>query len=249
MVGNIKNMHYDFKQKLNKIDSNAYIGLQIPEIDRILNRALNLYILLIAKPRLKNTSLGFEKIQRTTDDIRPLVIDGKVIASKFTNPPELLGKGTLPDDYLYYLSGSFAAERNGHTKELEMKVVRHNNRNRNTAFHDGGFYGSDFDWGVVNIRFNNKGIQAELKDFELVVMSIDYIKKHPYMHFAEGFSANGYNLPNGELLEGFQDCILEEITHDEITDLAVLLATNDLVIQDNYQMKKDVSIMKQLINN
>ena len=53
-AGNIKNMHYDFKQKLNRVDTNTYSGLRVPEIDRSLNNAINLYMLLIAEPRLRN---------------------------------------------------------------------------------------------------------------------------------------------------------------------------------------------------
>ena len=39
--GNIKNMHYDFRVKLNRIDSAAYRDLKIPEVDRKLNEAIN----------------------------------------------------------------------------------------------------------------------------------------------------------------------------------------------------------------
>jgi len=36
-----KEMHYDFKQKFNKIDSQKNKGLLVPEIDWLLNEALN----------------------------------------------------------------------------------------------------------------------------------------------------------------------------------------------------------------
>ena len=237
-------MHYDFKQKLNKLDSNAYVGLQIPEIDRILNRALNLYVLLIAYPRLQNSIFGFEKIQRTIDDIRPLVIDDKTVCSIIVNPNEAkLGLGILPDDYMYYLSSTFIAKKNDITKRLDVHVAKHGENIFNS------FDSSDFEWGVVNVIFNNKGIQAKLKDFEIVTFNIDYIKTHPYMHNAENFGNGLYKLPSGKSLVGFQDCILPESTHDEITDLAVLLTTNDLNLSDVYQLKKDISITKQNIIN
>ena len=47
----VKDMHYDFKTKLNKLDSNLYRNLQIPEIDRKLNEAMFIFIKSIAEPR------------------------------------------------------------------------------------------------------------------------------------------------------------------------------------------------------
>ena len=46
-------MHYDFKKKLNKIDSQQKKNLLIPEIDWTLNEAQNLYVDIIAQPRFK----------------------------------------------------------------------------------------------------------------------------------------------------------------------------------------------------
>lgn len=42
----IKNMHYEFKQKLNRLDTNKYVGMQIPQIDWRLNEAVNLLSLI-----------------------------------------------------------------------------------------------------------------------------------------------------------------------------------------------------------
>ena len=40
----IEDMHYDFKQKINKIDSQKYRNLRIPEIDWKLNEAQEIFI-------------------------------------------------------------------------------------------------------------------------------------------------------------------------------------------------------------
>ena len=69
----IKEMHYDFKKKLNKIDSQQYRNLLIPEIDWTLNEAQELFVKLVANPR-QRSYLGFEINQRTIDDIRTLVV-------------------------------------------------------------------------------------------------------------------------------------------------------------------------------
>ena len=67
----IKRMHYDVKVKLNKVDSQQFRGLLIPEIDWALNEALGIFIKRIAEPRKiqQPFDFGFEKNQRYIDDI------------------------------------------------------------------------------------------------------------------------------------------------------------------------------------
>ena len=48
---NAPEMHYDFKKKFNKIDSNNNRNLLVPEIDWTLNEAQDLYIKMVAEPR------------------------------------------------------------------------------------------------------------------------------------------------------------------------------------------------------
>ena len=60
---NAREMHYDFKQKLNKIDSQKYRNLLVPEIDWKLNEAQEVFVKIIAEPRLRS-QLGFEINQR-----------------------------------------------------------------------------------------------------------------------------------------------------------------------------------------
>ena len=60
---NISEMHYDFKKKLNKVDSEQNRNLLVPEIDWALNEAQELFIKWISEPR-QRSYLGFEKSQR-----------------------------------------------------------------------------------------------------------------------------------------------------------------------------------------
>ena len=46
----IQDMHYDFKKKLNKIDSQQNRNLLIPEIDWTLNEAQELFVKITAFP-------------------------------------------------------------------------------------------------------------------------------------------------------------------------------------------------------
>ena len=41
---NVQEMHYDFKIKFNKLDSNDYRDFQVPEIDWLLNEAQEIFL-------------------------------------------------------------------------------------------------------------------------------------------------------------------------------------------------------------
>ena len=68
----VKEMQYDIKFKLNKVDSQQYRNLRIPELDWVINEAYEIFVKSIAEPRTSNY-LGFETSQRTIDDIRTIV--------------------------------------------------------------------------------------------------------------------------------------------------------------------------------
>lgn len=244
-TGNIKNMHYDFKQRLNRIDSNAYVGLRVPEIDRALNRAIDLYMLLVAEPRLRN-QFGFEKIQRTIDDISIMVKNDVQLSVSKPLTEDDYYNAILPNDYLYYLSTGTLLASNGTCQnvKLETSVIKHNNRSENNTF-----YKSDFDWRECNIRFFDGGIKIFNEGFTVTKFTINYLKKHPYVHNAEAFNVTGYKLPDSTLLTGYVDCILPDITHSEIVDLAVLMTTGDLDSPMSYQFKNNILRTEQFLNN
>lgn len=91
----IREMHYDFKKKFNKVDSQKNRNLLVPEIDWALNEAEKLFVKLIAYPRLRN-HLGFETTQRSIEDIRTVVVKSSII-------PNANKVVSLPSNYEYYL--------------------------------------------------------------------------------------------------------------------------------------------------
>ena len=239
-AGNIKNMHYDFRTKLNRIDSAQYRDLKVPEVDRKLNEAINLFILLVAFPRVRN-QFGFETTQRTVDDIRVLVNDDRNITVKEQKDEYTIYN--LPVNYLYFLSANATASRNDCQKQrMDVTVIKHDNRSRSREF-----YKSDFEWRELNISFQEDGINVYHEgEFTIDKFTLDYIAPHPYVHYAEGFEGGQYTLPDGEVLTGHVDCILPDITHAEIVDLAVLLATGDLELPLANQLRAGQLRVKQL---
>lgn len=218
-------MHYDFKTKLNKIDSQQYRNLRIPEIDWKINEAQELFVKIIAEPRLKN-HLGFETSQRSIDDIRTIVVRDYC-------SPIIEGLAVLPDNYWHFISGNTIMDKDNCIGfKSTVKVRQHDDEFENSPFDN-----SSFEWREVNAVFYEKGIKLfDDGTFTNKQLCINYIKKLNYVHNAEQFSGGTYNLPSGVNLTGSVSCQLPEGTHREIVDLAVALASNNLQNPD-YQNK------------
>src|SRR6187402_995104 len=228
----IKGMEYDFKQKLNKVDSQQYRNLRIPEIDWSMNEAIEIFIKSIAEPR-QNNFLGFETSQRTIDDLRTIVINDFVLS------PTLEADGSyyveIPEDYMFYISANVTIDKlNCGPKTARAIVRQHDDR-----FQDSPFDKSSYEWGEVNIRFYEKGIKIFTDStFTVQQLRLNYIRKHLYVHNTQDFlPTQSYTLPDGTVLTGTQNCELPEHTHREIVDIAVLITTGNLQMPD-YQIKQ-----------
>ena len=229
---NIKDMHYDLKLKLNKIDSSQYRDLQIPQIDWKLNEAIEIFIKSVAVPRFSEV-MGFEKTQRNIEDIRTLVKRGKEITTTLALNDNKVFYAAIPNDYAYYVTSRVdATKKNCSKTKMKCFVRKHGDLNEESVFDS-----SNFEWEDINIYFDSEGIAITTDGtFSITKLHLDYIKKHPWVHNAEDYSSQGYELLDETVLTGTQDCILPEHTHKEIVDLAVLLITGDLI--PDYQIKK-----------
>lgn len=229
---NVKEMQYDIKFKLNKVDSEQYRNLKVPELDWVINEAYEIFVKSIAEPRTSNY-LGFEINQRTIDDIRTIVVnDEKIIPTKLDTK---IYNITLPQNYMFYISADVVISRKGCSDRIARAILRqHDDR-----FETSPFDNSSFEWKEVNIRFYDDGIKLFTDGtFEIKEVRLNYIRKHAYIHNAQDFLPTGsYKLPSGELLTGIQNCELPEQTHREIVDIAVLILTNNLELP-TYQLKQ-----------
>lgn len=231
----IKDMHYDFKVKFNKIDSQQNKNLIIPEIDWLLNEAQNIFIDIVAQPRVAN-HLGFETSQKTIDDIRTLVTQN-CDEPQLNEGKELLPKNGkefyLPDDYRYFVRGyAYLEKGNCNNAKARLYIQQHDDE-----FEESPFNNSSFEWREVNGIFRDDKIVLYGDDtFYIEKLCIDYIRIPKYIHNAEDYKSGEYNLPNGDTLTMTQDCELPEQTHREIVDIAVMLASGAIQTGD-YQFK------------
>ncbi len=220
-------MDWELLRRLNKIDSQKYRNLQIPERNIYINEAHELFIKWIAHPRYK--PVGFEFEQRSIEDIRTIVVNsttpiaGTEYASDSYSFP-------LPDDYMYHVSSFVDCTKGGCERRIRTYLARHDE-----LFQESEFVKSSFEWEEINILFGDYGIRAfHDGTFEITGLYLDYIRRPKYVHNAGDYINGTYDL-FGTVLTGTQDSELPEETHNEIVDIAAMIATGDL--QTNYQMK------------
>lgn len=225
----IEEMHYSFKVKMNKVDSQNQHNFLIPEIDFILNEAAEIFVKLVAQPRYQNSPLGFETTERTIEDIRPLIVpvELSVVNNKATLPNSEDGK------FWFFLRGRATMRKGNCEREGVLYQRQHDD-----LFEESPFDKTSFEWKTVNALFNKDGIQLFAKDFTITKLSIDYIKQLSYMHNAQKFTGEKYKKPDGvTILEGKKDCELPPYTHQEIVDIAVMLASGNLI--PDFNIKRD----------
>ena len=228
----IQEMHYDFKVKLNKIDSQQYRNLLIPEIDWLLNSATLVFIKMNYNPRY-NPIEGFELRQRSRENIKNLVVNNYIAQSN--NNPDYPKEYVflLPRDYLFYVSAKALMYRDICGTRAGRLIIRQHD----DEFNKSPFDNSSYEWREVNATFFDGGIKAFTDGtFSIPELNLNYIRNFRYIHYAQGYLNVTYTNLRGETLTGVQNCELSDHTHSEIVDIAVLLATQNLQIPD-YQLK------------
>lgn len=237
---NIREMHYDFKQKLNKIDSEQYRNLKVPEIDWKLNEAIDLFVKLVANPKIK-INLGFEISSRITDDIRSLVIDTTSLALTVLDSEHYLA--TLPTNYLYYVSLDSMKIKQGNCTVGAQKIFM---RQHDDNFTSSVFDKSSFIWREVNVRFFQAGIKIYTEgEFSVEEALLSYIKIPAVVNNCQDYPGGSYKTLAGVTLTTNVNCDLPIETHREIVDIAVAITTGDLQIPD-LQVKMGKLQMNQL---
>lgn len=220
---NIREMHYDFKQKFNSVDSQKDEDYLVPEIDWFLNESQEELVKLIANPRYKN-EYGFEVDQRAIDDIRTIVINQTPQTAQAVSIFDTSSYiATLPTDYWWYLNSKVYATKDSCTSvRMFTKEVQHDDEHEISPFERSSFF-----WRQAVIRFNSLGILIFNNNGEFVVNSLclDYLKRPLEMHNAADWEGGSYTKLDGTVLTGRQDCIFPITIHREIVNLAVLIAS------------------------
>lgn len=235
-----REMKQDLKFKVNKTDSKQNRNFLVPEIDWVLNEAIELYIQLVLHPK-KAREFGWEEGKRTIEDINTLL---KVSSLEKTDG----NKFKLPDDIYYPLDAfSKAIISNGicDNQQANFELIKLSDYDVNNPDTH-----SSFDWRIIRgYRFDADTIKI-IEESGLSVKSLEfyYIKKPAFVHNAGDFRGGTYTNLKGDVLTGYQDCDLPEHTHREICDIAAMLLTQQQLNPDLQSQIYKLN-MNQLNNN
>ncbi len=235
---NVLEMHMNFKLKFNKIDSQKNRNLKVPEIDLYLNEAVEIFINIVANPKIRK-GLGFEVMQATIDDLYPLVKSDQNLT--LSN-----NVGAYPQDYHTFLKAYANIIKSGcPLAKARMLFAQQDDR-----VEDFKMYQSSYEWREVAFRFEDTGLKALVEGTGISVNNIylTYLKQHPYIYASVLFPGGTYTIPGTPpiVLAGQQDCILPKRTHGQIIDIAVMLASGDIQASD-YQLRQNKLSVNQIL--
>ena len=229
----VQDMHYDFKLKFNKVDSQDQANFKAPEIDWWLNEAMEVFM----KQRYGINNIkgeGFETTQKRIDDLRNLVIkDQSLPATALTIDNSF--EAPLPGDYIFAIR--LQAETSKEPCGRRICVCTPTQHDDLSSVLKDPYYEPSFEWGEVPIVYGTKSDTVAdsnkvfgYTDGSFVINSfiLDYLRQPKRIAFVSGLPGQSYNYPDGSTVDQDQGCELPDHTHREIVDLAVQMASGSV---------------------
>ena len=232
-------MHYSMKQKLNKSDSQQLRNLRAQEMDWYLNEGQLMYVKTVANPKQQYL---VEANQRMTDDLSPLVVTTS-FSDIFENDNDrlVLPLDELSPRFMYYIGAEAVTTDMGccdHGIRMKVLVRRHSD-----LFPNNVFYRTSLRWHEVSAVFEDMAYTVDDEQrrgaclvmyndveepFEIDHVDISYIRV-PRLIFS-----GGYTTIDGSLTptDAVQSCELPFHVHEDIVDMAVMMAASNLMNPD-----------------
>tara|TARA_R110000851_G_scaffold314192_2_gene476137 strand:+ start:55 stop:810 length:756 start_codon:yes stop_codon:yes gene_type:complete len=246
-------MHYDLKFKIDKVDSLDSDNFIPAELDWILNEAQEIFI----KQRygLNNSKkLGFEEIQKRTDDLRNLVIKSPTTLQPGVVPVQLSGGNTyevklsdLEFDYMFLIRGFVKLTKGTCTKMAKLVQQQHDDFNELEISED-PFQTSSFDWGVIPILFGRTDTVADdkgsiyLYSEENVVPNEAYIE---YIKWPNRLTIGGYNYIDGTAQPIMVNSDFSRHACREIVDIAAAELSRIILSSEYLELKKQKNLIHE----
>ncbi|HMT02020.1 MAG TPA: hypothetical protein PKD00_01710 [Burkholderiales bacterium] len=221
----VKDLHYGFRRRVNKIESLQNRNFYVEQIDDYLNEATLIFVSEVAEQ--------FEYSQHYTDDLRQLI---KYDVSTALINADIYTEATLPPDYYRILKSYSFAVTDKCTIPRRMQHY-YTQSDDVEAFLADELYNPNFEWAETGIRLagNNLLVYHDNK-FSIQDVKLDYISRHPRIANPSDSIGGSYTLPNGTVAVQ-QDLILDSTNQPEkIMDIAALLAYMD-ISDPNFQTK------------
>lgn len=218
----VEQMHYEVQLRLDRVDSESYPNLEIPELDVQLNRAQEILVRTLAAG---NKAMASEKDQAAIDALRKIVMPDVQLELDDYDEDSVIA--FLPEDYFYHWGTRVKiTKENCPNRTTRAYIGQHDDIHRGSALFD-----SDYAWGEVVALFFDDKLRLFQTDFTIDSAYMTYLRRPAYIHWAEAYG--GYALPDGTLLSGKQDCELADSIHQTLVDMTVALVTGDL--ESNFQ--------------
>lgn len=233
----VQELHYDFKLKLDKVDSQQKRNLKDWEVDWFLNDAIQVFLnQVVGGNNIRLT--GFEGEQRRIDDVRTLVIKSPSSLQPELTPLTInsnlyeLPLASLNFDYYQLIRLRVDISKTGcSNKNIGVTQVQHDDLDEALL---SPFNRPSFVWGDVLTVYGastNNTTEGSLffytDDFSVISVYPEYIKRPNRVWVGTYNSLDdkyiiGVNPPPPQTTV---ECDLPETTHPRIVDLAVDIAT------------------------
>lgn len=204
-----KDMQYDVRAKLNKLDSQKYRNLRVQEVDWKLNEAQ----LILINQMYKASNLK---------EINEVVVSNYDLGS-YVDEGENVFSFQMPENYLHYISGHAYIKKHN----CDFKRANLFQKQFYDVHVDSQFDSSSYEWREVMYSLSNNRLLAYTDGtFEIGNVHINYVRIPKRI-----VSLDEYNMPNGELVT-YTDCELHVNLHNMLVDIAVMIIAGDLQMQD-----------------
>lgn len=221
----IKEFHYDFKFKADKVDSLQHENFIPAEVDWILNEAIT----LITKQRFgvnNSQKKGFESSEKRIQDLKtlhikcPTVIQPAIIPTLVTTGVYETKLSDLTFDFLFLTRGTARAlKTNCGSKIVSLKETQ--NDDFNDVLSD-PFWKPSFEWKECPVNFGRTDITADSKG-SLYIYTDGFTIDEVYLEYIKTpnkVSIGGYTYIDGTTAT-VVECDLPSEIHKEIVDIAV----------------------------
>ncbi len=216
----IESLFYKIDQKLNKLSSNLH--QQIPEEDKVL--AINEAQIQLIKKKVDGNNiykLGLDGFKKRYQDLEKLIEEYKDHPLDLELSDSNLNKYTadisdIKPQYMFYIDSYMKADKGScedRTIYINNDLAKHadvtvliNNDNYKPSF--------EFQETFCTVSSDELGYFTD-GTFEPKKVYLSYMRYPAYIH------PDGFEMPDGAVLTGKQDCELAEYLEDELTDLAV----------------------------
>lgn len=242
-MASIRELHYQFKLNIDRVDSLSNPDFNVAEIDWLLNEAQLVFIKQRMNPSSNPKQRGFEQSQKRIDDLGTLVIkfpaQAGITPQNPSNGVYELPLQNLAFPYLYLVSAWVEAEVTpGCTKKIPLKFTQHDDYRY--ALED-PFNSAGEEFIPYNIgRASNSSAEALYiySNYPVSKVYIEYVKYPQRVSFGTYTYLDGVVYPE-------QTLETSPATHPEIVDIACTLAGLNTQNPEYIQLRQTKSLIHE----